>query len=87
MSANKMINQNREKRFVQNAETKEKNIQRCSCFYESNRKDQKSMLESSRRPEWTYVSVPLEMLVDKPERCDIGYKGEETGNNPPDIMR
>lgn len=35
----------------------------------------------------TYVSVPLEVLVDEPEGSDDGYDGKETSYDPPDIMR
>ena len=39
-----------------------------------------------RCAERTYVSVPLEMLVDEPEGDDGGDDGEETRYNPPNVM-
>lgn len=34
----------------------------------------------------TYVSVPLEMLVDEPEGNDGGHDSEAAGYKPPSIM-
>ena len=34
----------------------------------------------------TYISVPLEMLVDEPEGNDGGHDSEAAGYKPPSIM-
>jgi hypothetical protein len=43
--------------------------------------------EAAQKGKRTYNGVPLEMLVDEPKGSDRGYDSEETGYNPPHIMR
>lgn len=88
MSTNKMIDQNGQNGSYKPWQQKRRTYSVALVSRKATAKIRtESKLKSSRRPEWTYISVPLEMLVDEPEGGDIGYEGEETGNNPPDIMR